>query len=305
MAIEVELIQKSNGRKNSMIINQNRESIYDNNNSNNKISKMAKYFRVKNQLIRESLAECFGTFILVTFINACIAQNVFYAKDSPYKFSLISVNFACGFGVTAGVLVAGNVSAHINPAVSLAMLLIGKISILKFFVFTLSQMLGGFLGAFSVYVTYYDMLTNFEPAYSLETAGIFATYPHEKLSVLGGLFDQVFATTLLIIVVLAVSDKKSKSEISHAVTATVLGGTVILIGTTFCYNSGYAINPARDFGPRLLTYIAGWGSQVFTAGNYFFWIPIVGPMIGAVVGTIAYYGFIGNHWPDDGEELYL
>lgn len=69
-----------------------------------------------------------------------------------------------------------------------------------------------------------------------------------------------------------------------------------MIGTAFAYNCGYAINPARDFAPRLFTLIAGWGSQTFTAGNYFFWIPIVGPLVGAVVGSLIYTVMIASHW---------
>lgn len=110
---------------------------------------------------------------------------------------------------------------------------------------------------------------------------------------LGGFFDQLVSTSLLIIVVLAVGDKRNV-EMPHGTNAIVMGITVILIGTSFAYNCGYAINPARDFGPRLFTWMAGWGTQVFTAGNYFFWVPIVGPLLGAIIGTFIYLIFISN-----------
>lgn len=70
---------------------------------------------------------------------------------------------------------------------------------------------------------------------------------------------------------------------------------VTVIGTAFAYNCGYAINPARDFGPRLFTWLAGWGSQVFTAGHYFFWVPIIAPLLGAVLGTLIYLILISIH----------
>jgi glycerol uptake facilitator-like aquaporin len=66
---------------------------------------------------------------------------------------------------------------------------------------------------------------------------------------------------------------------------------------TFGFNSGYAINPARDFGPRLFTAIAGWGSDVFRAGNHWWWVPIVGPLVGGVLGGAIYNGFVGRHFP--------
>ena len=75
---------------------------------------------------------------------------------------------------------------------------------------------------------------------------------------------------------------------------------VFLIGTTLCYNCGYAVNPARDFGPRLFTYLAGW-DFVFsnTMGYYFFIIPILGPLFGSILGTLIYYMLICNHWPKE------
>jgi glycerol uptake facilitator-like aquaporin len=69
-----------------------------------------------------------------------------------------------------------------------------------------------------------------------------------------------------------------------------------MIGTAFAYNCGYAINPSRDFAPRLFTLIAGWGTQTFSHANYFFWVPIIGPMVGAVVGSLIYTVMIAIHW---------
>ncbi|RLN46745.1 hypothetical protein BBJ28_00023663 [Nothophytophthora sp. Chile5] len=75
---------------------------------------------------------------------------------------------------------------------------------------------------------------------------------------------------------------------------------------SFGLNTGYALNPARDFGPRLLTLLGGWGWKVFTVRSGYFWIPIVGPFIGAILGAAMYVGLVENHHPpqtmDDGEE---
>ena len=76
-------------------------------------------------------------------------------------------------------------------------------------------------------------------------------------------------------------------------------GRCLVIKKSFGFNCGYAINPARDFSPRLFTAVAGWGSEVFTAGNYFFWVPIVGPCVGAVLGGAAYDFFITRHHPGE------
>jgi glycerol uptake facilitator-like aquaporin len=76
-----------------------------------------------------------------------------------------------------------------------------------------------------------------------------------------------------------------------------VGALVALIGMSFGLNAGYAINPARDLGPRLFTSLAGWGSEVFRAGNGWWWVPIVAPCIGAVLGGLAYDLFITRHHP--------
>ena len=90
------------------------------------------------------------------------------------------------------------------------------------------------------------------------------------MSIFGGFFDQFFGTALLIIFVLAITDKNN-NDLPNGTAPILVGITIITIGTSFGYNCGYAINPARDFGPRLFTAIAGWGLKPFTTGNYFFW----------------------------------
>jgi glycerol uptake facilitator-like aquaporin len=74
---------------------------------------------------------------------------------------------------------------------------------------------------------------------------------------------------------------------------------VVLIGMSFGLNAGYAINPARDLGPRLFTFVAGWGAEVFHAGNGWWWVPLVAPPMGAVLGGYAYDGLITRHHPQE------
>ena len=109
------------------------------------------------------------------------------------------------------------------------------------------------------------------------TAGIFATYPQPFLSIGGGLVDQIVGTALLMAGVLAIADQRNSGPPPWLV-APLIGALVVAIGVAFGFNAGYAINPARDFGPRLFTAMAGWGGGVFTAGNGWWWVPIVGPV---------------------------
>jgi glycerol uptake facilitator-like aquaporin len=142
-----------------------------------------------------------------------------------------------------------------------------------------------------------DALNAIPNKFTLNFAGIFTTFPQENLSTLGAVFDQAIGTFLLITVYLAMIDKRNNTPedgLHWFQVALSMGLTVTIIGMSFGYNSAYAINPARDFSPRLFTLIAGWGPQVFTAGNYFFWIPLFVPMFSAFLACFFYIILIDN-----------
>jgi len=84
----------------------------------------------------------------------------------------------------------------------------------------------------------------------------------------------------------------------------LVGLAVLAIGLSFGVNAGYAINPARDLGPRLFTLAAGYGTATFTSFNSYFWIPIVGPHLGAFIGVFVYLALVENHWPEDDPSSY-
>jgi glycerol uptake facilitator-like aquaporin len=129
------------------------------------------------------------------------------------------------------------------------------------------------------------------------TAGIWATYPQPFLSVFpGGVIDQIVGTALLVAVICGITDSRN-SPAPAGLAPVIVGLLVLLIGATFGFNSGYAINPARDFGPRLFTFVAGWGGGVFSAGSGWWWVPIVAPMIGGIIGAYLYDLFIGSQFP--------
>jgi glycerol uptake facilitator-like aquaporin len=102
-------------------------------------------------------------------------------------------------------------------------------------------------------------------------------------------------TALLVGVILAITDTRN-SPVPNGLAPVVVGLLVLLIGASFGFNSGYAINPARDFGPRLFTAMAGWGSEVFRAGNSWWWVPIVAPLTGGVIGGWVYDLFVGRRF---------
>jgi MIP family channel proteins len=181
------------------------------------------------------------------------------------------------------------------------MLLKGKLNAFKFVVYTIGQLAGAFLASILVYLVYLNELKE-QPdgMFTLNNAGIFATYPtmpNDSEHVFGNFCDQFFATFLFILTILAITDKKNY-DIPNPLVAILIGLSLLVVGASFGHNCGFAVNPARDLAPRLFTLIAGWGSTPFTAANYYFWVPLVAPMLGSVFATLVYSLVISNNWPD-------
>nr|XP_014349232.1 PREDICTED: aquaporin-10 isoform X2 [Latimeria chalumnae] len=130
------------------------------------------------------------------------------------------------------------------------------------------------------------------------TAEIFSTYPAPYLTLSNGFLDQVVGTAVLLIGILAINDQKNNPALNGTQGLSV-GLLVLVIGMSMGMNCGYAINPARDLPPRIFTAIAGWGLEVFRAGNNWWWVPIVAPLVGSVIGACIYQIFIeGHHKPE-------
>lgn len=244
---------------------------------------------------RESLAEFLGTFTLIVFGVGVNAQVVLGRGGHGEYFS---INVGWGLAVMLGCYVAGGISgAHINPAVTLALAVHRSFPWRKVAPYVVAQFAGAFVASTVVFFTYLEAFNDFESTRTLATAGVFATYPADYLSnVPGGLVDQIVGTALLMMVIFAITDQRNMS-LPAAISPIVVGSTVLVIGMTYGLNAGYAINPARDLGPRLFTFVAGWGKQVFTADDYWWWVPVAGPCIGAIVGGVVYDQLITRRHP--------
>nr|BAB83082.1 aquaporin 3 [Pseudaspius hakonensis] len=261
------------------------------------LDKLAQTFRIRNKLLRQGLAECLGTLILVMFGCGSVAQMVL-SGGSHGRF--LTINLAFGFAATLGILVCGQVSGgHLNPAVTFALCLLGRAKWRKFPVYFLFQTIGSFLGAAIIFAEYHDAMYDFAGETNQllvsgpkATAGIFATYPNPHLTILNGFFDQVIGTASLIVCVLAIVDPYN-NPVPPGLEAFTVGFSILLIGLSMGFNSGYAVNPARDFGPRLFTAIAGWGSEVFTTRQCWFLVPFFAPFLGSIIGVIVYQLMVG------------
>jgi MIP family channel proteins len=249
-------------------------------------------------IAREAAAEFLGTFTLLVFGIAVVAQVVLSRQANG---QYLSINIGWGLAVTMGAYVAGGVSgAHLNPAVTLALAVHRGFPWNKVVPYAFAQLAGAFVAALVVFITYHEAFGHFDGGFRRitgpeATAGIFATYPQPFLSTFpGGFIDQVVGTALLVMGIFAITDQRNAAPPSPFAPI-VVGMLVLLIGATFGFNAGYAINPARDFGPRVFTAVAGWGLEVFRAGNYWWWVPILAPSIGGVLGGYVYDVLIARH----------
>uniref|UniRef100_A0A4W4ELU9 Aquaporin 10a n=1 Tax=Electrophorus electricus TaxID=8005 RepID=A0A4W4ELU9_ELEEL len=256
--------------------------------------------KVRNALLRECLGEVLGTFIFMMFGCAALAQ-VKTSRGSKGQY--LSANMAFSVGVMCAMYCCRGISgAHMNPAVSLSCCVLGRLAWSKLLPYCLAQVIGAFLAAGLVFLMYHDAIMSYSGGVLTvygpnETASIFATYPVEFLSLGSSFLDQVVGTGMVLLCFLPLDDQQNSPappDLVPPLAATVLLG----VSMSMSYNCGGGINPARDFGPRLFTFMAGWGSDVFTCYNYWFWVPIAAPMLGAVIGSYIYLIFIQWHLPD-------
>lgn len=270
----------------------------------------------------ELLSEFFGTFVLLAFGDGVVAMAVAGLPGSGRTAGptvifqgvggWLLITWGWTMAVAFGVWVAGGVSgAHINPAVTLAFAVRRKFAWAKVLPYMAAQVVGAFVGAALVFLVYHNAIDAFEAASktprsggsALATFSIFATFPAPYFhgGVAGPLIDQIVGTAFLLIFVVAVIDARN-TAVGSNLAPLAIGLAVAAIGMSYGANAGYAINPARDFGPRLFAFFAGWG-KVALPGSYsvggttfgdYFWIPIVGPLIGGVIGIVLYDLFIGD-----------
>jgi glycerol uptake facilitator protein len=248
--------------------------------------------------IGEAAAEFAGTMVLILFGCGVVAQVV-GGELGDHD----SIAWAWGFGVTLGVFVAGRISgAHLNPAVTIALAVFKGFAWRKVPIYIAAQTAGAFVAALLVRWNYSEVLAKVDPGNTIKTQGVFSTLPGNgalPVSEWGALRDQIIGTAILLFIILALTDLKNNPPLAN-LTPLIIGFLVVAIGMAWGTDAGYAINPARDFGPRLASYLTGyetaWSDQY---GNLYFWVPIIGPIIGGLVGAGLYGLLIGRFLPSD------
>lgn len=253
---------------------------------------------MKFSALQEFIAEFFGTMVLILFGCGSVAMAVLFAHTNPMipgevvKGGYTNVVLGWGLAVTMGIYISGTVSgAHINPAVTLALALTKRFPWHKVGYYIVAQFAGAFVAAALLFIDYHAQWVKFDPGLD-HTTGVFSTFP----AVPGfwpAFFDQVVGTALLMGLILAIGDKLNAPPGANL--APILIGLVVLaIGISFGGMQGYAINPARDLGPRLFAVMAGFKNNGLTDGTGIWLPPVIGPIVGAIFGAFAYDAFIGR-----------
>ncbi|NWV73691.1 AQP10 protein, partial [Dasyornis broadbenti] len=221
--------------------------------------------RIRNQLVRECLAELLSTFVLILITLSSSAQKV---TSFETKGDLFTTYLAGALAVMVGIYIAGGISgAHMNPAFSFAMCLVEQFPWWKLPIFAVVQTLGSFISAGAVYLLYYDAIWHYSNGTLTvsgprETASIFATYPADYVSIANGFLDQVIGTGVVILGVMGIMDTRNKG-VPKGMEPPIVALLILSVGCSMAANCGCPLNPARDIGPRLFTYVAGWGPEVF------------------------------------------
>ncbi|KAI6175030.1 Major intrinsic protein domain containing protein [Aphelenchoides bicaudatus] len=257
-------------------------------------------FHIKSQLHRALLAEFMATMLLMYVGFSINAQTTLSRGQNNTN---LGNTIGWGLSLLFAVMMGWNITgSHVNPAISFCAWTFNELKFSHFVLYSIVQTIASFFGALFTFVLYYDKINEFDEGVRQvrginATAGIFATYPGDHLSMLGGIIDQVSCTTVMVIMVYMITDEKN--QIPKWVQPAFISAMLVTVGMGFGLNAGNAMNPARDFGPRLFTLFAGYGMEVFSYNNYgWCWIPIICPMFGTVFGAWLYKFLIGFQLPD-------
>jgi glycerol uptake facilitator protein len=259
----------------------------------------------QHTLLGQCIAEFIGAGLLIFFGVGCVAALVLTGAE----FGQWEVSIIWGIGVAIAIYCTAGVSgAHLNPAVTIALAAFHGFDKAKIIPYIIAQVLGAFCSAALVYALYSNLFADYEIANgflrsseaALSTAGIFSTYPHPSLSMLGAFAVEFVITAVLMFGILALGDEHNGAS-RGAMNPLLIGLLIAVIGGSLGPLTGFAMNPARDFGPKLFAYLAGWDYALTGAKEIpYFIVPILAPIAGACFGGWAYPKMIGAYLPTAG-----
>jgi len=236
----------------------------------------------KRTIYQEATAEMMGTLFILLFGCGVNAMNTLFNLGG-----YVNIAFSWGIGVFLGILVSARISgAHLNPAITIALVLIKRFPPHKAPWYILGQMVGGFLGAAIVYFFYHAKFMQIDPTLA-HTAAIFTTFPAMTGTFLPGFYAEIIATAILMFGVLSIIDHFACSKAPY-LSSFAIGLLIVGIGMAFGGMHGYAMNIARDLSPRIFISLVGFKNTGLTDGSGIWAASVFGSLIGAVVGAFLY-----------------
>lgn len=250
------------------------------------------------ELISEAVAMC----IIITIGDSVAAMYTLY-EPSPYQQAYWGVCIVWGLAVTLAIYSTASVSGcHANPAVTLALATFRKFAWRKVLPYCAAQVVGGFAGAALVYTLYAPVINAFNASHHLTraaggAAGVFFTHPGTSVLPHHAFVDEVILTAFLLFGIFAITEQYNEQAPGANFGALIIGFLIAIIGASMGYLEAWAINPARDLGPRLFCFFTGWGASALPSPSNYWWIPLVAPLIGGLLGAAAYQGLIHPFLP--------
>lgn len=258
--------------------------------------------RLLGQLISESVA----VFIIILLGDSVAAMYLLY-DPNPYAGSYWGVCITWGLAVTLAIYATASVSGtHANPAVTAALWLFRGFPGKRVLPYCVAQVLGGALGAAVVYFLFLPVINDYNTTHGIlrdsaggaRSASVFFTHAGHAITTWHAFGDEIVLTALLVFGIFAITERFNSAAPQANLGALMIGLLVAAIGASAGYLEAFAINPARDLGPRIFTYLVGWGSQAFPSPNSYWWVPIAGPLIGGPLGAFAYQVLIFRWLPE-------
>ena len=249
--------------------------------------------------MKEFIGELLGTFILVLFGCGSVAVAVLFGE----YVSILQIGLAWGFGVMLAIYLTRHLScAHLNPAVTIAMVISKRMKAKSLPLYLVAQFIGAFLAGLTIFLLFSPSIEAYESAKeivrgtaaSIDTARMFGEYyPNPGgsavVSMPLAIAAEAFGTFLLLLLIFALTEGCNVGRPSDTMAPVFIGLTVTSIICLIAPLTQAGLNPARDFGPRMVAWITGWGDAAFpdSSGGFFF-VYIIGPVIGGCIAALFF-----------------
>jgi len=255
----------------------------------------------KDSLGAQCLAEWFGTFFFLAVGIGSVAVLVLKLSDINYPWMAACWGVAISLSI---YIVAGISGAHLNPAVTIALAAFGGFDKKKVIPYIVAQVVGGITAAALVYFLFRADILAYESANGivrgttegLGLGGIFVTQAGASVSMFTAFINEMFLTFILVLVIFATTDANNSAAPTGGIPAIMIGASVTFGGIALGPLTGFAMNPARDFGPRLFLLMSGWGDKALGTDYYGLIVPIFATIAGGLIAGALYKNVIGKRF---------